>query len=474
MDAVSNHVHFTLPVDYYVGMQRAGNKPGLYRLENVRAFLDEPGEWYYDRHAGRIDYLPRDGECPSSSGFQAVASSLKTLLVVKGDAAGSQSVRNVTFRGITFRDVDATTDVKDPTNGSQGSSHVGAALKISGAHTMLFEGCRFCGLDGFAADVVGGSRGVVFRRCVFRDLGAGAIRIDGGGVNAHPALRTRENVVEDCEIGDYGLDWASAVGVLVMRSDRNRIVHNWIHDGYYTAISAGWTWGYNDSVSSGNVIVGNRIEHIGKGVLNDMGGIYLLGPTPGTIVRGNVVHGISSWSYGGHALYCDEGTQGVLIEKNVFYDAPDVFNIHYGREITFRNNIVALGRHSLFNTGAVENHVTLYMYGNVFYAEDCRLENAGTRWRADQPYEYRISPHEKHLGRRQDHAIADWNLFYRKGVEKEVGMKGLVDGRVNIHSLWGDPKFADPARGDFTLAPDSPAFALGFEAFDGKTAGPRK
>jgi len=36
-----------------------------------------------------------------------------------------------------------------------------------------------------------------------------------------------------------------------------------------------------------------------------------------------------------------------------------------------------------------------------------------------------------------------------------------------------DPRFRDPLHGDFTLAPDSPAPALGFEPIDLSDVGPR-
>jgi hypothetical protein len=41
-------------------------------------------------------------------------------------------------------------------------------------------------------------------------------------------------------------------------------------------------------------------------------------------------------------------------------------------------------------------------------------------------------------------------------------------------SVVADPGFADPANGDFTLKPDSPAYELGFEPIDMSDVGPRK
>ena len=44
----------------------------------------------------------------------------------------------------------------------------------------------------------------------------------------------------------------------------------------------------------------------------------------------------------------------------------------------------------------------------------------------------------------------------------------------DLFSVVADPKFADPEHGDFTLAPDSPAFDIGFVPIDLSTVGPRQ
>ena len=70
-----------------------------------------------------------------------------------------------------------------------------------------------------------------------------------------------------------------------------------------------------------------------------------------------------------------------------------------------------------------------------------------------------------------DRLVMDYNLYSGPSA-KPLAAQG--PGRpVDAHSVWADAKFRDPARRDFTLAPDSPAFALGFEPFDIGAAGPR-
>ncbi|MDI9446849.1 MAG: hypothetical protein QM844_22065, partial [Planctomycetota bacterium] len=39
------------------------------------------------------------------------------------------------------------------------------------------------------------------------------------------------------------------------------------------------------------------------------------------------------------------------------------------------------------------------------------------------------------------------------------------------NSVIADPRFLDPAKDDYALRPDSPAFALGFQAIDTRRVG---
>lgn len=473
VDTASNSCSFAVGANKWMMKHYNGPQhPAKYRIENIRELLDAPGEWFCDSKAGRIDWMPREGEDPETA--VVIAASLKCILRLAADPVKDGTrVENVTFRGIVFTDADAATSPDDPINDQQGSAFICAALELAGAKGVRFERCEFRGLDGFAVDVAGGSRDCVFSRCRFHDLGAGAIRVDGGALGAHPLSQTRGIVVEDCEVCDYGLDWASAVGVLVKNASDCRIGHNWIHDGFYTAISIGWKWGYGDSVARNNIVEFNRIENIGQGLLNDMGGIYTLGLSPGTIIRNNVVHGIRRWNYGGHALYNDEGSQGVTVENNLLYDAPDVYHIHYGREILVRNNIFANCTGRILGMGDYEPHVTSYMYGNIFYWKEGSLVTAP--WTNAKEYEFQMNPNcEWTRAKRRDHTLANWNTVFNPTLTREQGEKQMKDGFVNISSRWEDPLFENPDAGDFRLKPGSPALAVGFEPFDFSQAGIRK
>ena len=72
-----------------------------------------------------------------------------------------------------------------------------------------------------------------------------------------------------------------------------------------------------------NVIEFNHIPLLGTGFLGTHGAIYALGTSPGTIIRNNFIHHISSsgdWG-AGEGITLDNGCYGIVVENNVAHDA---------------------------------------------------------------------------------------------------------------------------------------------------------
>ena len=268
-----------------------------YIVENVFEGLDAPGEWYLNRRTGQLYYYPMPGEDMTKA--EVVAPFAPAHLRLEGMPAERRYVEHLLFRNLSF----VHTRFELPpgnSNGQQGSAGVSAAITLRGARRSAFEQCRLSSLGTFAFELMAGCSENRFVGNEIANIAAGGFRVNGGTERSPVWERTRNNQITDNWPHHYGLDYPSAVGVLLMNMEGNTVAYNHIHNGGYTGISIGWVWGYQRSVSQNNRIEYNHIHHIG-GVLSDMGGIYTLGVSPGTVIRYNHIHDVDANHYGGWA-----------------------------------------------------------------------------------------------------------------------------------------------------------------------------
>jgi parallel beta-helix repeat protein len=446
-----------------------------YIVENVYEGLDAPGEWYLDRKTGVLSYIPMPDEDMKTA--EVMAPLAPALVNFEGDPAAGKFVEHLRFRGLTFQ----YTNFQLPpgnSNDKQGSASVPAAITARGMRFCEFDRCEIRNLGTFAFELQHGCRYNRFTSNELAYLAAGGFRIDGGTEKEHPLLRSGHNVIADNHLHHYGEVYPSAVGVLLMNTNGNQVIHNHIHHGWYTAVSLGWRWGYWRSVSRDNLVEYNHIHDIGQGLLSDMGGIYTLGVSPGTVLRYNKIYRVDANQYGGWGIYHDEGSTHILVEKNLVYDTKYCgFNIHYAKECTVRNNIFAFGRVDQLSLGRVEPHVSVYFENNIVYWTEGVLMRQD---KPDKPYKMWISPKPRQDAVEFTSTVdSDWNLFFNPNhgpQEARIGKASFLDWQKrgkDRHSLYADPLFVNAAARDFRLRPESPAFALGFEEFDLSRVGPR-
>jgi hypothetical protein len=475
IDETKNLVTFTRQT--YAALSDDFSENGArYIVENVFEELDAPGEWYLDRKTGKCYYYPfPEEEIGKAQIFAPVA---EQLIRFEGDPINQKTVKNISFQNVEFCYTNWELPANE-TNRGQGSSGVAAAVLLKGAQNCTFDHCGFANLGTWAVKLAEGCSGNTFSNNEIGHVAAGGFHVSGGTYNEHPFLRTSNNRITDNHIHHYGEVYPSAVGVLLRHTQGNLVSHNLIDHGYYTGISAGWVWGYGQSISRDNIIEFNHIHDIGQGMLSDMGGIYTLGVSPGTIIRNNLIHDVDANTYGGWGIYMDEGSTHILIENNVVYNTKfGPFNIHYSKEVTVRNNIFALGRlQQLYRENWNEPHKSVYFEQNIIYwKKGVLLER---NWQ-DKPYQFYFQANSKNNWREVTETFdMDYNLWFnpdKKLEEVDFNKKTWKEWNAmgkDVHSLYADPLFVDAEHFDFRLKENSPAFKLGFKNIDISTVGPR-
>lgn len=448
-----------------------------YIVENVWEGLQNPGEWYIDKKAARVYYIPFNNEDLATA--EVVVPFVSTILTIAGDPLSGKVVSNLQFSNLAFEYANIQLP-PNSVNNAQGALDVPAAFTLNGAQYCRFSHCTITNISGYAFDIGEGCSNNIFEFNTITHLAGGGFKLNGGTLKDHPLLHTHGNIISDNEIADYGIKYNSAVGILSRHAYGNRFEHNNIHDGYYTGISAGWEWGYQPGISRDNVIAFNHIYNIGKGLLSDMGAIYTLGVSPGTVIRNNLIHDVDAHSYGGWGIYNDEGSSGILVENNIVYNTKfAAYNIHYAKEITVRNNIFAFGKLQQLNRTRIEPHQSVYFENNIIYWKEGILLDGN--WDT-LSYNYYTNPNlPNHGATRMTHTFTmDYNIFYNPLLPADsvrFYKQSWQDWQKNgndMHSLYTDPMFTDAAHFDFSLKEHSPAFRLGFNPINMEDVGPGK
>jgi parallel beta-helix repeat protein len=418
----------------------------LYYIEHALEIIDTPGEWYLQRSTGKLFYFPRNNENMTES--EVIAPVLPQLIKLTVSPETNQFLENLVFSGLTF----AYSEWYEKTF-IQAAVKVPGAFYLEGVRQITFNACTFAHVNQYAIQLGRKCHSNRIIGCEIFDLGAGGIKIGEEGTREDTSDRTYNNEVSDCHIYDGGRTYHSAVGIWMGITYKNRMAHNHIHDFYYSGISIGWTWGYGPTIAAENIVEFNHIHHIGLlsngdgPILNDKGGIYILGVQPGTVIQGNIIHDIDAFNYGAWGIYLDEGASQIVVENNLVYRTRDGgFHLHYGKENIIRNNIFAFGRVAQIRRSVAEGHLSFNFEGNIIYWSEGKLLE-GT-WN-DNNFAIDRNLYWRTDDEKITFADKSWDEWRAKGMDK--------------NSLIAEPRFVDPDKADFRLSSDSPAFQLGFK-----------
>jgi parallel beta-helix repeat protein len=413
-----------------------------YFFFNAADQLNAPGEWYYDPAASTISYKPSD---PNWNG-NAVAANLSKVFAINGAS-------NVTLGGLTI----------------DGSTNDGVGVDVVNASNITLEGNHIHSV-GTGVHLSGSTQAQIHGNEINNTV-SNAIALESG---------SNYNTVAGNSIHDIGTLQVYSNGISFLGSSNNDFANNTITNVSKFGIAGGSNNGKADA-SYNNIIEYNTIDHTNL-ASSDGGGIMIIGTQQdltGDIIRYNSVSnvtaaGTTSWdgtagstfldpasklvSFG---IYLDDFASGVQVYGNVLNHNVGGIDIHSGWNNTVTNNIVIDGS---------GDGLTMNWGGGAELAPSSRNVFARNIVVANSP-----TSGVSQSGGSLTAASWDHNLYFGSQMaNRPFHLWGVKAQRANSMTQWqshgfdahsrvADPLFLDSAHGNFALAANSPARALGFK-----------
>jgi hypothetical protein len=334
-----------------VGPMSVGKQPSY--IENAFELLGTPGQWYFDRPASTIYYVPRRGENLAYADVEVPT--LESLVDIRGVA--SQPIHDVSFSGIQF----SYATWLGPSTGT-GFSEIQANYQVTGRDGYAKQAlCKlvpggdcpyanwtktpgnisvafdrhiqflndvFTHLGAAGLDFASGSQHNIVEGSIFTDISGNGLQL--GGVEsplAPVADFTSDNRIVNNLFRNVGAEYRGGIAIVVGYARNTVIAHNELEHLPYAAISLGWG-GWPDKIkqpgqanNSGNNLIANNFIHDFMLVLSDGGGIYTQGRTGKDLADGEKITGnvICDQYSSGHGIYTDNGSAMITIRQNVVF-----------------------------------------------------------------------------------------------------------------------------------------------------------
>lgn len=446
-----------------VGNNRAQPPSDTLRwIDNILEELDAADEWYHDAGAGWLYYQPARG-WPPARGFRA--GTAETLLRIEGRQGDARHIR---VQGLAFEDTEPTfLKATEPLLRSDWMFYRVGAVTVENARAVDIADGDFRALGGHAVVVSGRAERIRVSGNHIREIGGTAIafvgrasavrsplfeyhqRLDLAAIDPVPGPLTddypKDSAAVDNLIHDIGQIDKQAAGVQIAMAARINVDHNSFFRLPRAAINIGdGTWGghrltHNDAfdavLESGDHGTFNswgrdRFWHPDRAEMDRRAAAqrFLVGldALSTIVIRRNRFRCDHGWD-----IDLDDGASNYLIEQNLLLAGGLKLREGFGRIV--RNNILV--------NGGFHPHVWFADSGDVF--------EANIVMRAHAPIGIR------HWGRR-----VDGNAFAR-----EADLHAARAGGTDVKSIAADPRFADPAAGDFTVTNAALMQAIGFRNF---------
>jgi regulation of enolase protein 1 (concanavalin A-like superfamily) len=287
--------------------------PPRYYVENLKALLDTAGEWYFDRTARELSYIPADRNSDLNLAATSVAR-LNQLVVVKG--VQGHPVRNLRFYGLAFEGV------------QDGNSAI--SFEFAHACEMVGNSVRSCSGTGISV------KAGCYQTRILENIVAS---VDNGGIYVHGSVKPvwqseveyhkgvqsntagdspkiiRETLISFNHVSDCG-----GISIFANNTLSTTISHNYITKtrGRY-GIDVG-DWANQEDALDGNYLVEyNHLEDVQQDA-DDSGAIKTSGMVFNSVVRRNLVQYVHGGFFNDNvAFWFDNMSQGWLTEENIYY-----------------------------------------------------------------------------------------------------------------------------------------------------------
>lgn len=514
LDSARSVVRTKLPGTFNL-LPYTGGLPETCWIENSLQFLDTPGEWVSDSARRQLYFWPRS---PADLAAVRIAATVE-LIRVEGaiDPAGTDTpVRGLEFRHLVFAEANRYL-WHGRTAGLQHDFELhdapNAMLRFRGARDCVVEDCSFidAGASGLRLDLHAQEVRVIGNR--FARLGGGGIVVAGYGPGTKDVNGGHE--IAHNAISHIGEDYRVSPAIMMFQTAHNRVHHNLVHDLPYMGIvlSGAWPndWRRGDSRERARTIRRHETQAVfdaairefeSRGKINEMllqerllpflhsrdnvishnevfaymlkqgdgNAIYVAGNGPGNVVRENYVHDTLG-STASYAIRTDDLQSGTQVLNNL------VVNVACGgltlkHVNTYEGNILV----NLRRSAKIVHSYVLIQRGpshgaslshNVFVHEPATGDDAPPVWFVEN----RGGAASATL---EDLAM-DGNLYWtpRAPEQARASLAALQARGRDARGLAADPRFRDPARGDYRFADDSPMKARGFRGLHVDETGPQ-
>ncbi len=295
--------------------------PPRYYVENVKALLDAPGEWFFDKKTKEISYIPANGIGDPNLATIGVPM-INQLVEVCGKSG--QPVRNLRIYGLTFEGVITGQNVAihnwDGVDGSTGIAETktpsNSAISYEFAHA-----CEF--VDGEVRSCNG--TGILLKTGCYqtRILKSQFETLDGGGVfatgTANPG--SGREIVRETTISYNKFYDCGGVSILASNTLMTTISHNYITKtrGRYGIDVGGWS-NQEEAIDGGYRVEYNHLDDVQRDA-DDSGAIKTAGLTYNSIIRRNLIHDVRAGFFNDNvAFWFDNMSSAWTSEENIYYN----------------------------------------------------------------------------------------------------------------------------------------------------------